>query len=191
MKIERPPASGIPSIGLRQIQRSDRQDWYEYLRLAEVYESTSWNVGSPEDLNSLFDTYEATSRASPRRLAVVDEAVDRLVGTIGFHTISDVNRSAEITYDLAPPYWGRGLATRLCEAVTSWSFKAYGFVRVQATVLVGNERSERVLRRCGFKHEGVLRAFRMVRGRPGDFHMYSRLVSDVVQVDNVHRSGKT
>ncbi|MFT4247809.1 MAG: GNAT family protein [Pseudomonas sp.] len=181
MRIESPPASGITGVGLRQIEISDRQDWYEYLRLPEVYERTSWNVRSPEDLNPIFETYEATSGTSARRLAVVDQATDRLIGTIGFHTVSDVNRSAEITYDIAPAHWSRGLATRLCEVVTAWSFETYGFVRVQATVLVGNERSERVLRRCGFRHEGVLRAFRMVRGQPGDFNMYARLASDVAR----------
>lgn len=178
MRIESPPAAGIAGIGLRQIEMSDREDWYEYLRLPEVYERTSWNVRSPEDLNPSFAGYENTSESSPRRLAVVDRATNRLIGTIGFHTVSDVNCSAEIAYDIAPAYWGRGLATRLCETVTAWSFETYGFVRVQATVLVGNERSERVLRRCGFRHEGVLRSFRMVRGRPGDFNMYARLASD-------------
>jgi RimJ/RimL family protein N-acetyltransferase len=190
MRIESPPASGIAGIALRQIERRDRQDWYDYLCLPEVYEPTSWNLESPDDLNALFDTYEATSRTSPRRLAVVDQTTDRLIGTIGFHTISDVNRSAEIAYDIAPAHWGRGLATRLCEVISAWSFEAYGFVRVQATVLVGNKRSERVLRRCGFQHEGVLRAFRTVRGRPGDFHMYARLVTDITRVDTTQPSDR-
>lgn len=104
--------------------------------------------------------------------------MDRLIGTIGFHTVSDVNRSAEITYDLAPDYWGRGIATTLCDVVTSWSYIAYGFVRVQATVLVGNERSQKVLTRSGYRHEGLLRAYRLVRGRPADFNLYARLMTD-------------
>ena len=44
--------------------------------------------------------------------------------------------------------------------------------------MVGNERSVRVLTRCGFRHEGLLRGFRMVRGRPGDFDIFSRLATD-------------
>nr|WP_297525671.1 GNAT family protein [uncultured Roseateles sp.] len=178
MRIESPPGSGIPGIGLRQIERSDGQAWFEYLRLPEVHERTSWNVQSPVDLDPLFDTYESNIPTSPRRLAVVDLDSSRLVGTIGFHTISDINRTAEIAYDLAPPYWGRGLATRLCDRVTRWSFDTLGLVRVQGTVLVGNERSDRVLMRCGYQHEGLLRSFRMVRGRPRDFNMYSRLSTD-------------
>jgi [ribosomal protein S5]-alanine N-acetyltransferase len=178
MRIELPPSSGVPSFSLRQIERSDGPEWFNYLRLPEVHRHTSWNVRSPEDLDPLFATYESNAAASPRRLAVVDLDKGRLAGTIGFHTISDVNCTAEIAYDLAPAYWGRGLAMTLCAAVTAWSFETYGFVRVQATVLVGNERSTKVLQRCGYQHEGLLRAFRMVRGQPGDFHLYSRLATD-------------
>ena len=112
------------------------------------------------------------------RMAVVDESIGQLVGTIGLHTISKVNRSAEIAYDFSPSHWGRGLATRLCEAVTAWSFQSLDLHRLQATVLVGNEPSERVLGRCGFRHEGLLRGFRIVRGVPGDFNIFSRLSTD-------------
>lgn len=178
MRIDSPPSSGIPGFSLRQIERSDRGAWFDYLKLPEVFEHTSWNVQSPDDLDPLFATYESSAATSPRRLAVVDLENGRLAGTIGFHTISDVNCSAEIAYDLAPAYWGRGLATRLCKAVTGWSFERCGFVRVQATVLVGNERSVHVLQRCGYQREGLLRSFRMVRGRPGDFHLYARLATD-------------
>jgi len=178
MRIESPPLSGIPGIGLRPIERSDRQAWFDYLRLPEVHEHTSWNLHQPEDLDPLFEIHESVSPTSPRRLAIVDLESGRLAGTIGFHTVSDLNRTAEIAYDLAPPYWGRRLATQLCRRVTDWSFETYGFVRVQATVLVGNDRSARVLQNSGFAHEGLLRAFRMVRGRPGDFNVYSRLATD-------------
>lgn len=178
MRIESPPSPGLAAFALRQIERSDRREWFDYLRLPEVYQHTSWNVRTPDDLDPLFATYESDAATSPRRLAVVDLEGGRLAGTIGLHTISDVNCTAEIAYDLAPAYWGRGLATRLCEAVTAWSFEAFGLVRVQATVLVGNERSVKVLQRCGFQREGLLRSFRMVRGQPGDFHLYARLSTD-------------
>jgi RimJ/RimL family protein N-acetyltransferase len=59
--------------------------------------------------------------------------------------------------------------------VTQWSYRALNLLRVQATVLETNRSSERVLQKCGFAYEGLLRSYRMVRGRPGNFKMYSRL----------------
>lgn len=178
MRIANPPATGIEGIALRQIEPGDCAAWFDYLRLPEVFERTSWNVHSVDDLRVTMERYFHDAPTSPMRMAVVDQSTGRLVGTIGLHTISDINRSAEIAYDFAPGHWSRGLATRLCGTVTAWSFAALNLHRLQATVLVGNERSERVLSRCGFRHEGLLRGFRMVRGQPGDFNIFSRLATD-------------
>jgi [ribosomal protein S5]-alanine N-acetyltransferase len=178
MKIENAPSSGYPGVSLRQLERSDMHAWYDYLSLPHVFEHTSWNLQSPEDLAAMFDGFESTSTQSVRRLAIVSNSDQQLIGTIGFHTVSDVNRTAEIAYDLSPVCWGKGIASAVCEAVTAWSFEAYGFVRVQGTVLHSNSRSARVLERCRFRYEGLLRSYRMVRGTPGDFALYSRLANE-------------
>jgi len=47
-------------------------------------------------------------------------------------------------------------------------------LRVQATVLDSNLASRRVLERAGFHAEGLLAAYRVVRGEPRDFWMYAR-----------------
>jgi len=178
MRIDIAPDSGYPGITLRQLELTDLDVWYAYLSIPEVVRHTSWNLSSGQDLLPLFQGIESTSPSSSRRLAVIDQSRDALIGTIGFHTISEVNRSAEIAYDLAPTHWGCGIASALCTAVTEWSFAAYGWVRVQGTVLESNTRSEQVLRKCRFSHEGLLRAYRMVRGAPGNFQLYARLSSD-------------
>jgi [ribosomal protein S5]-alanine N-acetyltransferase len=97
------------------------------------------------------------------------------VGTIGFHSISPENRSAELAYDLAPDWWGKGIASEMCRDLVEWAHSQVGLLRVQATVLTSNSRSIEVLQRCSFKREGLLRSYRIVRGRPGDFWMYSHV----------------
>ncbi|NWK46444.1 GNAT family N-acetyltransferase [Ralstonia pickettii] len=177
MRIHVPPQSGHPDVTLRALAESDIDQWYDYLRLPEVFQHTSWNLRARDDLLPLFKEFGSDSADSARRLAVVERRTQRLIGTIGFHTVSSINRTAEIAYDLAPEYWGRGIATTLCSVVTAWSFSAYGFVRVQASVLQANNRSATVLQRCGFQYEGLLRSFRMVRGTPSDFAIYSKLAT--------------
>lgn len=102
------------------------------------------------------------------------------MGTAGFHTVSPENASAEIAYDLDPACWGQGLASEVCATLVDWAHASAGMVRVQATVLASNARSAAVLARCGFALEGRLRAYRMVRGTPGDFDMYSHVVEPPV-----------
>ncbi|WP_175891127.1 GNAT family N-acetyltransferase [Burkholderia cepacia] len=178
MKSAAPPRSGLPGLSLRQLERADLDAWYAYLSNPDVFRHTSWNLRSPYDLLPLFDAIESTDPDSIRRLAVIDDASGALAGTIGLHTVSTANRSAEIAYDLAPSHWGCGIASALCAAVTAWAFADGGFMRVQGVVLTSNAGSARVLQKCGYRYEGLLRAYRMVRGTPGDFAMYARLATD-------------
>ncbi|AOK32025.1 MULTISPECIES: GNAT family N-acetyltransferase [Burkholderia] len=178
MRIDSAPEPGYPGISLRQLDRADLHDWYAYLRVPAVTRHTSWDLRSAQDLTPIFDAIESTDPQSVRRLAIVDARSGKLAGTIGFHTISLRNQSAEIAYDVAPEYWGKGIATAACNAVTEWAFAEYGWVRVQGTVLTTHPNSARVLRKCGFCHEGVLRSYRIVRGRPRDFDIYARLADE-------------
>ena len=103
-------------------------------------------------------------------------STDQLVGTAGFHTVIPQNRSAELAYDLSPTMWGKGIATSICSLLVDWAHSHVGLVRIQATVLDSNGRSARVLQKCGFEREGLLRSYRMVRGRSADFWMYSHVM---------------
>jgi ribosomal-protein-alanine N-acetyltransferase len=179
MRIDFPPDSGYPGIALRQLERTDIPAWFEYLSVPEVVEHTSWNLRSAADLVPMLDAVDSSAPTSIRRMAMIDEERGALVGTIGFHTVSDVNRSAEIAYDLAPVYWGRGIASAVCTAVTTWALSHEDWVRVQATVLETNLRSDKVLKKCGYGYEGLLHAYRMVRGTPGNFRMYARVSEGV------------
>jgi RimJ/RimL family protein N-acetyltransferase len=173
-----PPPSGLAGITLRPLVAADVPEWFAYLSVPEVIEHTSWDLHGPQTLMALVREYESADPRSALRFAIVDERRAALAGTIGLHSISNADRRGEIAYDLAPRYWGRGIATAVCAAVTRWSFATLALQRVQATVLVSNTRSERVLERCGFACEGLLRGYRRVRGRPGDFKMFARLAGE-------------
>lgn len=174
MRITSPPPSGHPEIVLRQLETNDSDEWFLYMKLPEVTQHTSWPVlRSPKDLASAIESYLAPEPTSPQRMAIIDRQSGRLIGTVGFHTISDINKTAEVTYDLSPAFWGRGIATAVCRSVCEWAFQTFGYVRIQATVLETNLPSEAVLKKCGFEYEGLLRSFRMVRGVPANFKMFS------------------
>jgi RimJ/RimL family protein N-acetyltransferase len=171
------PKSEHELVELRPIVEADLPNWYEYLSMPVVYEHTSWNLSSASDLASYAEELTPATAESALRLAVVLRSSDELVGTVGFHSVSSRDRRAELAYDLAPHVWGKGLATYLAMLLVGWAHEQASVARVQATVLLSNERSARVLERCGFTFEGVLRSYRMVRGIPGNFGMYAHLAS--------------
>ena len=176
MLFEELPKSDHPLIILRTLVEEDLPVWYGYLSMPEVFEHTSWNLKSFAELAPYVHEPEPRTAASRLRLAVALRSTGQLVGTVGFHTVSAENRSAEIAYDLSPIIWGKGIATHVCQLVVGWAHSSAAVLRVQATVLESNVRSEAVLRRCGFAREGLLRSYRMVRGAPGNFYMYPHVV---------------
>ena len=157
------------------MEARDLAAWADYLRDPRVYEHTSWNLQSESELEMYVWEAQAHTPDSLFRVAIACAHTDRLVGSIGFHTVSGVHRSAELSYDLAPAHWGRGIGTAAAKALTRWAHESAAVTRVQATVLHSNVRSQAVLERCGFVQEGLLRSYRQVRGRPGDFWMYSHI----------------
>ena len=177
MQFDTLPESDHPSVVLRPIESTDLPVWLEYLNRPEVFEHTSWNGPRLEDLAPYVWSPEVRAPANLLRLAIASRSCNELVGTIGFHTVHPLHRSAELTYDLAPMHWGQGIATHLCRLVVKWAHEHANVLRIQATVLESNARSAGVLERVGFEREGLLRSYRLVRGTPGNFYMYSHVAS--------------
>ena len=177
MQFESLPQTAHALVTLRPIAAADIPVWYDILSTPAVFEHTSWNVRSPDELAHYAWSPAAREPSALVRFAIALRSNNQLIGTAGFHTVSHQNRTAELAYDLAQPFWGKGIATHVCGLLTSWAHTSARLIRVQATVLSSNERSAKVLQRCGFEREGLLRSYRLVRGQPGDFVLYSHVTS--------------
>lgn len=171
------PTSSHELAALRPLRKNDLERWAAYLNDPVVFRHTSWNHPQVADLEAYVGSDLPADPDSRLRIAIASTADDRLLGTIGFHTVSTVNRSAEIAYDLHPEAWGAGVATHMVELMVRWVHSVAGIRRVQATVLESNHRSSRVLERAGFEREGLLRSYRWVRGAPGDFLMFAHIAA--------------
>ena len=165
---------------LRAIRFEDAAAWYAYLSLPEVYRLTAWNLEGVEDLQVMMRHYASEESGAPIRFAIVRCGDDALVGTVGFHSLSLGNHSAELAYDLSPALQGQGLATLAARTAIRWMVTSRGFNRIQATALSENLPSIRVLERCGMRFEGLLRQFRNVRGELRDYRMFSLLAEEVL-----------
>ncbi|MDD4255705.1 MAG: GNAT family protein [Methanofollis sp.] len=60
-------------------------------------------------------------------------------------------------YWLSEKYWGRGIATDAVRATVSRAFDLYPIVRLQAGVFENNPASMRVLEKCGFMREAIMK----------------------------------
>ena len=109
------------------------------------------------------------------RWGIVIKEDDELIGTCGFYDWVKTDYRAEIGYDLDPAYWGRGLMTEALRIVLVYSFNKLGLNRVQAIIESRNTRSLQLIRRLGFKKEGVLRQRSLFNGKFRDDVCFSLL----------------
>jgi RimJ/RimL family protein N-acetyltransferase len=101
---------------------------------------------------------------------------DQFVGMVGLEQRSDVHRaSAYVGYWVGEPYWGRGVATAALSALTSYAFASFPFERLEAEVFGWNVASARVLEKCGYLREALLRRSILKAGQVGDGLLYARL----------------
>ena len=95
------------------------------------------------------------------------------VSVWGFHRR---NRTAYVSYWLLESGRGRGRATAAVTLAARWAFEALGLERLTARVETGNRASQGVVERCGFRHEGTLRADAVdLAGRRVDVRLYGLL----------------
>ena len=67
-------------------------------------------------------------------------------------------RTAEIGYWVARPYWGKGIASSALEEFTQGVFESTNMARLYASVFEANLASARVLSKCGYQLDAVLQS---------------------------------
>jgi [ribosomal protein S5]-alanine N-acetyltransferase len=86
---------------------------------------------------------------------------------------------AEFGYWIGRAYWGRGIATEAAQLLVAHAFDERGLRRLEAHVFAPNAASARVLQKCGFVSEGVMRQAVVDRaGNVHDTHFFARLRTD-------------
>ncbi len=100
----------------------------------------------------------------------------RLVGTIGVAPQHGWRAHiAEIGYWLGEHYWGRGIASDALRLMSQHAFEELGYRKLIAPVLAPNGASMRVLEKCGYTKEGILKEEVCKHDRYYDIHLYALL----------------
>jgi ribosomal-protein-alanine N-acetyltransferase len=94
------------------------------------------------------------------------ERKPRLAGNV---TIANVVRgafqAAYIGYALRKSFEGRGLMTEALRAIVRYAFGTLRLHRLMANHMPSNRRSAKVLRRLGFRREGLAKDYLLIAGR--------------------------
>ena len=140
---------------LRPFRETDLQDLYDYASVPGVGEMAGWPYHrsieeSQEILRSFIDGKNV--------LALVHKGGNKCIGSLGFHSswaASDLRyghlRLTELGYVLAKEYWGQGLMPEAVKAVIDYCFTELGLEALTCGHFDDNNRSRRVIEKCGFK----------------------------------------
>lgn len=94
-------------------------------------------------------------KKKPTIINFVIDINGEVAGSIGFATIEGY--MAEIGYWLARKYWNKGIMTKAVKLVTKFGFEKLKFKRIYGYAFPFNKPSMKVLKKAGYKFEGILR----------------------------------
>ncbi len=172
------PVLDLQDIVLREITSNDAQDYLDYMSRAEM-EGFLTEQNRPQSLEKAKEEVEYWGSLFPTKRSIywgiaLTES-NKLIGTAGFNHIAFTHSKAEISYDLSPDFWGKGVMLKSIKAILNFADAGLELVRVQATVITDNQKSINVLERCGFIQEGIMKKYEMVEGEHKDYFMYARV----------------
>lgn len=155
---------------LRPWEESDAEYLYKYACNPNIGPIAGWPTHTSVD-NSREIIRSVLS--APETYAVVLKEIGHPVGSIGLmigkaSNIGIPDTEAEVGYWIGEPYWGLGLIPEAVQEIMRYGFEDLHFDKIWCGYFDGNEKSERVQEKCGFRYhhtadnvscalEGVLR----------------------------------
>lgn len=92
--------------------------------------------------------------------AIVEKDTNSVIGSIGLVDVNEKMKSCEIGYCIGYNWWGKGYVTEALRAILKF-IEDIGFIRVYAVHDILNENSGKVLMKCDFEYEGILKKYAM------------------------------
>jgi ribosomal-protein-alanine N-acetyltransferase len=146
---------------LRQPTMRDAEWYLEYFSRPE----NVWGGGAPgpRDMRAarkelrryMVDLYR---KRLGFRWIITLKADGQPIGTLGFYKWARERAfQAEMGYDLAREYWGKGIMSEAMEAVIDFGFMKMGLNRIEVYIMPRNKRSIKMIKGLGFRREGVIR----------------------------------
>ncbi|MCL9659921.1 GNAT family N-acetyltransferase [Paenibacillus hunanensis] len=123
------------------------------------------------------------------RFSIIYKETNTIIGSCGYNFLDDEQGKAEIGYDLAQTYWGKGYASEAIGLLVDYAFSSLQFNRIEAKVMPENRSSIKLLQRLHFTCEGMLQEYDEIDGQRIDLHMYSRLKWGLKSDQSIYKQG--
>ncbi|MDX9916586.1 MAG: GNAT family protein [Gudongella sp.] len=174
-------------LKLRRFRLSDIGDFYEYSSSPIVGPNAGWDYHrSKGEALSVLKSHLNNDEI----WAIEYKDKQKVVGSIALQKDRKrENLSVRMMgYVLNPDYWGQGLATEASLALLYYAFTYIGLSMVSVYHYPDNTRSKRVIEKCGFAYEGLLRQSTMTfNGKILDEMCYSITADEFIKSRGIKR----
>jgi [ribosomal protein S5]-alanine N-acetyltransferase len=159
-------------ITLRKLTYADRFDLAEQANNINVSQNLRDAFPNPYTLNDAeFFIKNIANNEKNHIFGIFYEG--NYCGNTGLHPGEDVYRlSAELGYFIGEKFWNKGITSRAVKLITDFGFYELNIVKIYAGIFEFNHPSMRVLEKCGFKLEGILKKSIIKNGKICDEYRY-------------------
>ena len=108
---------------------------------------------------------------------IVRSEDDKLIGTIGLHSVDNINRRATLGIFIGDKSGrNKGFGTEAIRLILEYGFKYLNLNNIKLDVLEFNERAQACYKKCGFKEYGRRRKSEFLNGK-----YYDKLHMDILE----------
>ena len=166
------------TLELRALKRSDYKAWKK-AKISQLPAQSRWDRSNTELKNltrskfvEMLKRYRKNSKADISYVYGVFYG-DVLVGSVSMMVSRGITQTAIIGYTIYNNHWGKGYGTEALERLLEITFKEKNLHRAVAGIEPGNRRSVRLVRKFGFRREGVSKRALLDQGKWIDLIQYA------------------
>lgn len=162
-----------------------RDDLNSILFMSDLELSTKYSLSTEKEL---LNERQRTKRLLDRNentyvlWDIQSKSNNLIVGNLGFHNLLLQHKRSEIGYWCKPDWRSKGVITESLNKVIIYGFEEILLNRIEAYLDVDNIVSEKVLLKCNFSREGLLREHYIDHGKVCDSYVYSLLKADYLKI---------
>jgi len=134
------PEYDLGDVVLREKRESDAQDFYLHYTNPKVNQFIlcEMPVDAEQARKDIAYWRSLFYHGSGIYFAVVDKNTDKMIGSAGLSSYNSYQKRIEISYDLFPTYWRRGIGFRITNTLIKYAFEQYKVNRIEASVANAN-----------------------------------------------------
>jgi len=161
-----------PRVYIRKVRIEDKEELLKLTRFSrEMHEP--W-ISPPLNDASFHSYINRTETDDHEGFVLCLKESDVIIGVINVNNIVKGSfRNASLGYYVGSKYFGNGYMEEGLILVTEYAFKILSLHRLEANVQPDNQKSKDLVKRCGFRKEGMSEAFLFIDGEWKDHERWA------------------